>query len=304
MKIKEKKRLFVKLVAKKTKMKAKCRHSGLTLMELTVVIAGAVIVGAISLPAVRALRDSFNSAGAAKTIISSALTSARAIAAKEQRYAGIRFQKEGYHGDLPSPGENDAAGLINASQYIIFIVHDRDKTGLANGFRAVEGIEPIKLPDSIGVMDLRRRTNWGDSTNSGYEDVGLDNDIDEVREVRDTTTFSIVFSPAGKLVIHDVRVSNRDGIRRPHNDSSWGYDISWDDIFNSPKNIQEYKTGMFIQDDYAGLGLGQEPSRRSFVIYEKDKFKTSFEIERAYSQYLSYLKGIYINPYTGRMIRQ
>ena len=28
---------------------------------------------------------------------------------------------------------------------------------------------------------------------------------------------------------------------------------------------------MFEQDDWAGRGLGQEPSRRSFVIYDKEK---------------------------------
>ncbi len=75
------------------------------------------------------------------------MASARAIASKEQCYAGIRFQKR-Y--DPTNP-------ITQASQYIIFIIKENDKNlsgNLVNGFRAVKGIQPIKLPDSIGVMDL------------------------------------------------------------------------------------------------------------------------------------------------------
>ena len=71
---------------------------------------------------------------------------------------------------------------------------------------------------------------------------------------------------------------------------------------------------MFYQDDYYGvlnnpygdLGLGPEPSRRSFVIYDRQEFRRAYQIGQAYSGYLQRLlpDAIYINPYTGTMIEK
>lgn len=257
-------------------MKTGYKQSGRTLVEMAVVIAAIVLLGGFGLPAVRTFIDSFESGTSAKPVISAALASARAIAAKEQRYAGIRFQKA-YHPDGP----------LKASQYMVFVVHDFDKTGLVSGFRAVEGLQPIKLPDSVGVIDLSL--------------IGVDVDIDEPFELNNATAFSIIFSPSGKLVIHDVRVRNRDGDYQPLNPND-----STDDIFNSPENITIFNTGMFVQDDYPSLGLVQEPSRRGFIIYDRLEFKRAYDRGRAYSDYLVKLvpEMIYINPYTGTMIEK
>ncbi|MFC1739047.1 Tfp pilus assembly protein FimT/FimU [Planctomycetota bacterium] len=293
-------------------MKTKFKQSGLTLVEQTVVIVGIVLLAVLAMPAKNALMNSFRSPAGVRSLISSAMASARAIAAKEQCYAGIRFQIRGYHEDVDS--------LLKAGQYIVFIIHDpadaprltldppnSTGTGLANGFRAVRGIEPIELPVSMGVMDLKVVTRFNSRPNVQYQANRIDQDIDinNQIEVRDTTTFSIIFSPDGKLVIHRVEISNRNGIRQPLNLSG-----SADDIFNSPYNIERNNTGMFIQDDYFSgslpdLGLGPENSRSSFVIYERDKFEQSYRRNVPYSQYLRELEEnerIYINPYTGRMI--
>ncbi len=283
--------------------------SGLTLTEMTVVIAVVALLGSLGLPAVRTLFNSFESQSGARAMISAAMASARAIAAKEQRYAGIRFQKD-----------------LDDNQYMVFIVHDPARkpygTNLTNGFRAVEGLEPIKLPDSLGVMDLMVRINhdpgdhparetddeqlkveYLDDTNPvnlidyGYRTVTGKNKYIKNKYVVDASTFSIVFSPSGKMVIHDVRVRNGDGDFQPLNLSE-----SADDIFNSPENIIDNKTGMFIQDDYAELGLGQESSRNSFIIYDKTQFDELDGSGRF--NYLSGLEFIYINPYTGTMIER
>jgi type II secretory pathway pseudopilin PulG len=266
-------------------MKAKYKQSGLTLIEITVVIVAAALLMSLGLPALRALLDSFESQGSVTGMVSSALASARAIAAKNQRYAGIRFQKA-YHPEGP----------LKAPQYLIFIVQDPDM--LAYAFRAVPGLKPIRLPETIGVMDLRRRTNI-DPIYSGDEPIDDDSKIDQPAELQDTTSFSIIFSPSGKLVIHDVRVRNRHGIVRPANPTE-----SADDIFNSQENVINYNTGMFIQDDYAELGLGKEASRNSFIVYEKQKFNRAYAQGRAWSEYLVKLtpEAIYINPYTGTII--
>jgi len=252
-------------------MKGRARKSGMSLTEMTVVVAVVAMLVALSGPAIRTLSHSLVSAGDAKAMISAALASARAIAAKEQRYAGIRFQKA-----------YDPNNLTGAAQYMIFIVHDFNDTGLAYGFRAVENIEPIKLPEGVGVMDLRINKT---------EIVDTDGEITNDEDVIDTTAFSVLFSPSGKLVIHGARIRNRDG---------WTNTDSEDDIFNVESNVKN-GIGLFIQDDYQNLGLYEEPSRNSFIIYEKNKFDSVNKNSR-YDDYLKSLDVIYINPYTGTMI--
>ena len=269
-------------------MKTRYRQSGRTLAEMTVVIAAIVLLGSFGLPAIRTFLDSFESGTGARPVISAALASARAIAAREQKYAGIRFQKAYNPADPLNP--------LKADQYMVFIVHD-PRIG-AYFFRAVEGMKPIKLPDTFGVMDLRYRTN----TNPMYSGDALifsDIEIGDLNILRDTTAFSIIFSPSGKLVMHDVRVRNRDGER----DTS--PTASFDDVFNKKVQV-DTGMGMFYQDDYANLGLGRDESRRSFIIYDRREFKRAYDIGRAYSEYLVKLvpEMIYINPYTGTMIEK
>jgi Tfp pilus assembly protein PilE len=280
-----------------------CRSSGLTLTEMVVVVSIVAVFTVLGLPAIRAFIRSVESGSSARAMISAALSSGRAIAAKEQHYAGVRFQNR---------YQEDNKGC----QYMIFIVHDFNKTGLANGFRAVEGIEPIKLPDSVGVMDLMVRKNHA-STSQGAGDPDdrsiEENDLDDTNPanlvngrniyVTDTTSFSIVFSPSGKLVIHDVRVRNRNGEYQPNNSNP--SKTSMDDIFNSSENIENHNIGMFVQDDYAERGLGAEPSRNSFVIYDKVEFIAMNKTDRFnYLQSLDKIYKIYINPYTGTMIEK
>ncbi len=264
---------------------------GVTLPEMMVVIAIVALLVGLTIPAMNMLFNSFESQSGAQSMISAALASARAIAAKEQRYAGIRFQKR-YDPKNPDP--------INAPQYIIFIIHDYDNTKLANGFRAVEGIQPIKLPDSIGVMDLLYHTTLppGDGV------VDTEAEISDVDIFRDTTTFSIVFSPSGKLVIHDVRARNRDGHPLWVGVGLPLLDDSWDDIFNTITWIAQ--RSMFLQDDYSADGLYEEPSRNRFIIYETKKFKEARAAGIPWSGYLNSIavKPVYINAYTGAIINE
>jgi prepilin-type N-terminal cleavage/methylation domain-containing protein len=276
-------------------MRTKFRQSGLTLPEMTVVVAIIALLTAIGLPAIRALVNSFQTQSGAENLIGAALANARAIAAKEQHYAGIRFQQ-------------DSTG----NQYIVFIVHDYEKTGLSPGFRAIEGVKPIRLPENSRIMDLRARTNHGtnptdaadpldEPLTAGHLDdtnpLNLGPDGKNVH-ITDTSSFSIVFSPAGKLVVRTVRLRNRDGIYRP--DNSLAAQLSMDDVFNSPQNIANHSIGRFVQDDYAELGLGAEPSRNRFVVCDMTQFDELNAIERF--NYLSGLEPVLINPYTGTII--
>ena len=269
--------------------------TGFTLTEMVVVLATMSLLVAFGLPVIRMIRESLESKTGGKSMISAAMSSARAIAAKEQHYAGIRFQRDS-----------------NGRQYMIFIIHDFEKTGLNPGFRAVRNLKPTKLPDSMGVMDsmvrINHGTNWTDAEelldeplNAAYLDDTNPQNLGPDQKnmyITDTSSFSIVFSPNGKLVMRDVRVRNKDGIYQP--DNGLPNKISMDSIFNSPQNITTYEAGKFIQDDYAELGLGAESSRNSFVIYDKIRFDKLNAIERF--NYLSSLEPVYINPYTGTII--
>jgi hypothetical protein len=267
-------------------MRTRSKQSALTLPEIAVVIATIALLAGFALPAIRALLNSFETQSGAKTLISTTLASARAIAAKEQHYAGVRFQQ-------------DSAG----NQYMVFIVHEEpSKMGnLTIGFRAVQGVKPIKLPETVGVVDLLYYPDLLNPSADGI--INDDVEINNYNVLRDTMTFSIIFSPSGKLVIHDVRVRNRDGIYQPDNGNP--NKISLDDVFNSLENINNYGVGMFIQDDYPAMGLGAELSRNSFVIiYEKDKFEQARGMGSAWSDYLAQRAPdrIFINAYTGTII--
>ena len=91
---------------------------------MIVVVGGISLLVFFAMPAVRMLSRSFESESGTRSMIQSALSSARAIAAKEQRYAGIRFQVR-----------QDPNTPFEGRQYMIFIIHDYDETNLENGFR-------------------------------------------------------------------------------------------------------------------------------------------------------------------------
>ena len=285
-------------------MEHKRGQSGLSLTEMTVVVALVALLTTFSMPAIRSYFNSAASTGSVEAVISAALASGRAIAAREQRYAGVRFQQ-------------DSSG----QQYMIFIVNDPRKTNMLAsrfGFCAVDGLKPVKLPEDVGVMDSRLRAFY-EPTQSAAEnpleqaftidhldDLNVANLINEVgyekingrnKYIIDTTSFSIIFSPSGKLVIHGVRIRNRDKKPRPTVLSDSG-----DDIFNGYYNVYDNVAGMFVQDDYAEFGLGAEFSRNNFVIYDKARFDGMNKVER--DVYLQSLNSIYINPYTGTIINR
>ncbi|MHC4664757.1 MAG: prepilin-type N-terminal cleavage/methylation domain-containing protein [Planctomycetota bacterium] len=268
-------------------MKAKSRQSGFTLTEMMVVIATIAVLAVFGVPAVRSFLHSFESRSGTKSMVQAALGSARAIAAKEQRYAGIRFQK--------AYNPEDPLNPFSETQYMVFIVQDPDMS--AWGFRAVEGLKPIMLPKSVGVMDFtivpdRNYTNPVNPWQFRIDDPGL---TDAARDalinepnVTDMSTFSIIFSPAGKLVVHGVQVLGRN---------------AGDDVFNEDTQVNN-GIGMFYEDRYDILGLGPEPSRNSFVIYDTKSFKQAYDKGLPWSDYLVTLvpEINYINAYTGTII--
>jgi len=270
------------------------RTTGLTLIEMTLVVAMIALLMGFALPAVRSLMGSFHSEGGAKSMIEAALSSARAMAVSHQRYVGVRFQKRCISEDARQPLDR----LVEAPQYMIFIMHDKAGTGLGSGFRVVEGLQPIRLPETMGVMGL------GEMAEDPATD---DTDLDTPEELNDATTFSIVFSSSGKLIVHDVQVRNRQGVAAPDNASGDSGRVSRDQVFNSPENICTDGVGMFLQDDYPAWGLEKEPSAMSFVVYERQSLAEAFKKDTpsVWSGYLKRLAGeetTFVSPYTGKLI--
>ncbi|MBN2131947.1 MAG: hypothetical protein JW741_20770 [Sedimentisphaerales bacterium] len=266
----------------------------MTLIEMTLVVATIALLVGFALPAVRSMMNSFHSEGGAKSMVEAALSSARAMAASQQRYVGVRFQKQCIAKDAGRPLDR----LMEAPQYMIFIMHDKAGTGLGSGFRAIEGLQPIRLPETMGVMALGEMAE--DAATS-------DADFDTPEELNDVLTFSIVFSPAGKLIVHDVQVRNRDGVPDPDNGSGDSGRVSRDQVFNSPENICTRGVGLCVQDDHPAWGLEKEPSVKSFVVYSRERLVEVFERDTpsVWSRYLKRLAGeetIFVSPYTGKLI--
>ena len=249
---------------------------GFSLNELLVVMAILGLLIGIGVPASKMLTESFASSEGTVMIVGAALANARAIAMSNptNEAAGVRFQQ-------------DAEG----NQYMIFIIYEPTPADV-DSFHVIEGRKPVRLPANAGVMDLML---GGVATPPDF-DVDSDTEINDGVEFTDTTTFSIVFSTVGKLMVRDVRVRNRHGRGMGNNSSS-------DDVFNTDTNVDDLNhPARFYQDDYAAAGLGQEPSRRSFVVYDK-KVLAGISAGSRYSGYLKNLPVMYVNPYTGDIIK-
>ncbi|MHC4215030.1 MAG: prepilin-type N-terminal cleavage/methylation domain-containing protein [Planctomycetota bacterium] len=257
-------------------MRNKKIKTGFTLVELLTVVALILLLAVVGLPAAKKVLNSFESSLSVRHVISAALANARAIAAREQTYAGLRFQQD-----------------LNGNQYMIFIVNDPDvRPGIPGnlGCRAVAGYKPMKLPQTVGVMDLKIKQDYDEPYPKEHEeDIEVDGNIQTPIQLTDTTTFSILFSPAGKLVLHTLKVGH----------SSIGADI-----FNSRDNV-ENGIGMFIVDQNrrSDEGLQIELSRNNFIIYDKRTFDAVNEDSR-WTDYLQHLEALYISPYTGQIINK
>ena len=268
---------------------------------MLVVLTIMTLLFAAGVPAIKALQSAFSSTGSVSTMVEAVLASARARAMRDQRYVGVRFQED-----------------LEGHQYMVFVQHDYDETGLAPGVRAIEGLRAIKLPDHFCVLDLKVRTNHDDATDPNDETVRPEDLLDaganvvdlasgtENKDDRDLlrnkywidmSTFSIMFSGAlGTVETRETRTRNRRGVYRPETVGN-----PFDDVFNSPINIIDHDAGRFIQDDYPEFGLGEELSRHLFVICDRSTF-ASLTLPAEKHAYLLSLPGRYVNRHNGTSV--
>ncbi|MDY6913530.1 MAG: prepilin-type N-terminal cleavage/methylation domain-containing protein [Planctomycetota bacterium] len=147
---------------------------GFTLIELLTVMGIIVLLAGIALPSVVGLFRAGADAQA-YNLLAAQLTAARALAIQESTYAGVHVQ-------LADPDENPSLeGVCYAS---IVIYSGSSQFGQAPGYI------PRRIPGGMAFGEL---SNTFVNSSGDYQ--GL-SDID------DFTTFTIVFSPSGSVVVN------------------------------------------------------------------------------------------------------
>jgi len=286
-------------------MRHKRKADAFTLVELLVVVTIIGIMLGLTMPSFNTMMKS-QQAASAKTLIRTALAQAQIYASSNQKYAGLRFQP-------------DADGRPN----IILIEHAprclvTDLSGVitednvAERFTAIPNAKPVALPEGIGVISLEVLTppivgNPGFQENSNQY---LDNFTDNRSCLLGASTFTIIFSPTGQLIIKSVVVRERQLTDTFGNlvDLTFGSYAR----FHTPLAIPKPR---FYQDNYKfkfGTNIwpwfndsikwcDREDSTYGMYIYEEEPMLAANKDLR-YTEYISLLKPILINTYTGKLI--
>ncbi len=155
---------------------AERNRRGFTLIELIVVITIIVLAASIALPTAINLF----SAGAdsqAYNIIAAQLARARAIAIRDNTYAGLHIQKSD-NPDMELDAFYSAVVTYNSS---------------AANFDLADGTKPRKLPGSIAFGQLNDSGSTAFVSGGTYQ-TNVSSNMDNF------TTFTIVFGPSGQVV--------------------------------------------------------------------------------------------------------
>ncbi|MBN2376728.1 MAG: prepilin-type N-terminal cleavage/methylation domain-containing protein [Sedimentisphaerales bacterium] len=251
-------------------MKAKMRQFGFSLVEMLVVIAIiSVMIGVAALNAGDILRTQRISS--ARNLIRNSLAQAQAYAQTNRKYAGLRFQF-------------DRNGWSAGRQYMV-LIEKVPESVTAYEFNPIPNSKPLALPKNIGVitlpLDLQLLT----------EDQWLDDDptLDGSDVLAGSTTFSIIFSPTGQLVVKDVNLKER---------------FVNDPVVNTLADVN-LGVSLLYRDTWAGAGEAdwcvKEPSALDLFICETSQLRDT-NPDLRYTNYVADLEPILINVYTGTFI--
>jgi|GEM_PF-3137123 len=266
------------------------KNRGFSLVEMLVVVSIIVLMLSLAMPNAAVLIRS-QKLNSAENMIRSALAQARAHAAVNQRYAGVRF-------------EFDRTGWQKGRQYLVLIENQPVAT---NEFVAVPNVKPLIMPDGLGAIsgDIN-----GDAYLYDYNPVTNPDGIPLPNCINGATTFSIIFSPSGQVVMKNVKVRPR---------------IPDDKIINHKERVdildnsayREYKALLYC-DDYVGINWDPiytsaipykpwcvvEYSTSGLYIYETEKMLAVSLPTLRWSEYVSKLTPMLINSYTGQIIEE
>ncbi len=266
-------------------MTNKPKKSGFSLIELMIVMGIIAVMGTIAMVSAPSMIRS-QKMSSAQNLINAALAQAQAYAAKEQKYAGVRFQ----------PGLND-------TQYLIIVEKEDFNSTI---YTAIPNSKPAALPGGIGVISSEingvaldtfpKKNDYLDDDQTNNQDGDASNDLRFC--LNGARVFTIIFSPSGNLVTKPVTVLSRD--------------ITTDKIFNTDANVTA-GNALFHYDTYPpdpavpASWCIPESSTAGLYIYEINEMD-DVDSGLRYSEYLADhvanqgIEQVTINIYTGGII--
>jgi prepilin-type N-terminal cleavage/methylation domain-containing protein len=205
-----------------------------TLVELLVVIGIIVLLASLTIPSLVGLLSAGNY-GQSFNMISAHLTAARAVAVRNNTFAGVHFQHAGSGND---PGE-----------YYMMIVEGEMKVVDDKPvwtFTPAEGYLPRRLPGSMACGQIS-----GDYVSDGgnYKESKLTND-----EMPYFTSFTIMFSPAGQAVTsvngQKVKFDASHAVFTGSDTAIWDADVANNASYSDTDSAGEYPVTALVIFDY------------------------------------------------------
>ena len=264
-----------------------------TLTEMLVVMAIIGLLVGMSVPAYNSIMKSHRNT-ASKNLIRASLLRAKAHAAGTQRYTGIRFQF--------GPGAIDPAGdeaerkwLTTKKQYLVLI--EKVSNSTLYDFAAVADVKPSILPPGVVVM-----ANNLDFDYDGDVDV---QDFDEDIDLLDGTTFSIIFSPSGEMVVKTVQIVRRNDPSVV--DAIFGDSADVDDedrtSTDPPASLLYFDDPSYMSESFwvSAPWCQEESSMTGFVLFEIGSVMDMAWGEEL-RQFITDAQPTLINAYTGSLL--
>jgi len=306
------------------------RRPAFTLVEMLVVAGIIAIILGVAIASLRALTGGVQ-VGAARTMLRTVLASARAEAAARGHVVGVRFQQyqlpnvagaarqaeEGAtFGVIVFPAMETAAGQAAISELKSWVgatLAPLVDTYAACLFVAADGREPVRFPQGVEVA---RDLPYPNPKNQAEEDA---NNEALTTYLRTYTTFTVLFSPGGQVVIQRAFV-----VQRHNRDSVFYSGPDYPQLF--PQGDPQYNPNfdprptdvvpLLLRDDRSYVNLlnpaswtdnppgllADKLSQSRLWLYDQNARK-----QAGAQPWTNYLKGqgksvrILINPYTGQL---
>jgi len=271
-----------------TRLTRPARPAGFTLVELLPVMAIIAVMALLVLPGFTRMISS-NKEGAALNQIRAALVEAQVHAAQPQKYAGIRFQFE-------------KNGWADGRQYLVLIENIND-----DEYRAAPNAKPTALPEGVGVIDysmlVQYPVNQSQIDDNNYN---LSDNNTNPNGLLGSTTFSILFSPTGQLVVKNLHIYRWD---------------EYDQVFNNQVLVEsipikgQLPPPLLYYDNNnpswgtkitnSALWCWYETSAKGFYIFEVNKMLQDVNPGTRWSDYIGTVEvePVLINMYTGTILR-
>jgi len=286
-------------------------QAGFTLIEMLVVVSIIAIMISLVMPAGSSMIQSHRMSSA-QNLIKTALTQAQAYAAKERKYAGIRFQLDG--------GGQQHLILVESKQIVITDSNGRgvpyNNYNVMDLYVPVDNVLPMMMPTGTLVL------------NANYEDIDLplsQDGIIEDFELDAAATFVVLFNPSGQLVKKPAQCGPRvvdPGI--PVAQLTYDAYANQLDLVIAGFFIPPPSEGLPLPGDEIILPTALKYSQTGLLLYKQNELETLNPVERfeyifnpadppdgvdndgngRVDDYFNKVQPLMINVYTGKLIGQ